>query len=84
MYSKSYYNLLTADDGDLTAEELGRKRFCEALPKPVVTSLLLKAGELSKEVVRLERERDEILDFLNGYNYADFLQTADQKDGDAD
>lgn len=73
MYSKNYHNLLTADDFNLTEEERERKRFCEALPKSVVSSLLIKAGELAKEVERIEKERDEILDFLNGYNYADFI-----------
>lgn len=83
MYSKSYYNLIATDDCDLTREEILRKRFCEALPKSVVTALLLKAGEISKEVVRLEKQRDEILDFLNGYNYADFM-IEDEKDGEAE
>lgn len=83
MYSKSYYNLIATDDCELTGEEICRKRFCQALPQSVVTTLLLKVGELSKEVMRLEQQRDEIIDFLNGCRYADFLQhQEDQKDGD--
>ncbi len=81
MYSKSYYNLLATDNSELTTEELARKRFCEALPDSVVTALTIKAEELRKEVMRLEKQRDEIIDFLNGFNCGDFF---DVKEGDAD
>ena len=82
MYIKSYYNLLATDDCELTAEERARKRFCEALPASVVTALVFKAEELRKEVMRIEKQRDEIIDFLNGFNYGDFI--AGKEEGDAD
>lgn len=81
MYIKSYYNLLATDNSELTTEELARKRFCEAIPASVVTALTIKAEELRKEVMRLEKQRDEIIDFLNGFNYADFIGV---KEGDTD
>lgn len=82
MLIKSYYNLLATDNSELTTEELARKRFCEALPESVVTALTIKAEELRKEVLRLEKQRDEIIDFLNGFNYVDFING--KKEGYAD
>ena len=82
---KPYSELILADESELTDEEVHRKQFCESLPDTVVTALVLRAEALRKEVMRIEQERDEIIDFLNGYCWRDFSPFEyPKKDGDAE
>lgn len=82
---KPYSELILADDSELTDEERHRRQFCEALPDSVVAALALRSERIREEVMRLEKERDEIIDFLNGYNWQDFLpRFGDKKDGESE
>lgn len=84
MPSKDYYDLVSTDYIDLSDEERMRKLFCEALPDSVVAALAVRAEKIRDEVMRLEKERDEIIDFLNGYGWRDFCPPFEYpaKDGD--
>lgn len=86
MPSKDYYDLVSTDYIDLSDEERMRKLFCEALPDSVVAALAVRAEKIRDEVMRLEKERDEIIDFLNGYCWQDFCPPFEYntKDGDAE
>lgn len=85
MSSKDYYDLVSTDYRDLSDEERKRKLFCEALPDSVVAALAVRAEKIRDEVMRLEKERDEIIDFLNGYCWREFTPFEyPTKDGDAE
>ena len=86
MPSKDYYDLISTDYIDLSDEERNRKLFCEALPDSVVAALAVRAEKIRDEVMRLEKERDEIIDFLNGHDWQDFYPPFEYptKDGDAE
>lgn len=85
MPSKDYYDLISTDYAALSDEDRKRKLFCEALPESVVAVLAVRAEKIKDEVMRLEKERDEIMDFLNGYDWSDFFRPFESyktKDGD--
>lgn len=84
--TKAYYDLISADYSELTDDERKRKLFCEALPESVVAALTVRAEKIRDEVLRLEKERDEIIDFLNGFCWMDFCPPFEyiDKDGDAE
>lgn len=86
MFSKGYYDLISTDYDKLTDEERKRKLFCEALPDSVVAALVVRSEKILEEVKRLEKERDEIIDFLNGHDWQDFCPPFDYpvKEGDAE
>lgn len=87
MYTKTYYDLIAADYADLTDEERKRKLFCEAIPESVASTLAVRAERIRDEVMRLEKERDEIIEFLYGYKWMDFcppFESDSTKDGDDD
>ena len=86
MPSKDYYDLVSTDYKELTDEERRRKLFCESLPESVVAALAVRAEKIRDEVMRLEKERDEIIDFLNGYCWRDFCPPFEYntEDGDAE
>ena len=83
---KTYYDLIASDYSELTEEDVNRKRFVEALPESVVTALAVRAAKIRDEVMRLEAERDTILDFLNGCCWQKFCPPFEYptKDGDTD
>lgn len=86
MPSKDYYDLVSTDYKELTDEERRRKLFCESLPESVVATLAVRAEKIRDEVMRLEKERDEIIDFLNGHDWQNFCPPFEYptKDGDAE
>ena len=80
MKYKPYSELIWADDSQLTDEEINRKRFCESIPDSVVSALAVRADNIANEVKRLEKERDEIIDFVNGCYWHYFLNNYDWQD----
>lgn len=74
MNIKRFYNLLATDDADLTETERLRKRWCEKLPASVVAVLTARICEKQAEVQRLEKEIDELSDYLDGFYYLENMQ----------
>lgn len=77
MATKRFYNLLATDDDDLTDDELLRKRWCEQLPTSVVSVLTARICEKQAEVMRIEKEIDELSDYLDGYFYLDKIKNSE-------
>lgn len=75
MAIKRFYNLLATDDADLTETERLRKRWCEMLPASVVAVLTARICEKKAEVQRIEKEIDELSDYLDGFYYLDHIQS---------
>ena len=77
---KGYHELMSANPENLDESELVRRRFFETIPVSVVAALSAIVAQKQKEVVNLEREIDEILDFLSGFTYLE--ATHNSKTGD--
>lgn len=63
---KDYRKLLEADDASLDCDEMIRLRRVMEIPQIVRDALEERIAEIADTVKRLERERDAIVDFLNG------------------
>lgn len=55
-----------AETGPMDGNEAERLKRHIAIPEPIKALCLAEVKRLTEEVMKLERERDEILDYLNG------------------
>lgn len=80
-----YKDLIETPLEDLeTDEDRLRKKWCEALPKSVVASITASVNEKQKEIIRLSREVDELLDFVEGWFYVEKAKAKPENGGDAE
>lgn len=63
---RSWMDLLSAEESTLDCDETTRLRRINETPVPVRAALLRRVDDITDAVMELERERDSILDFLNG------------------
>ena len=64
-----YYDLLTKPVLELTDAERAQLERAEKIPPAVRTICEARFTALTAEIVKLEEERNEIRDFLDGYDY---------------
>lgn len=62
----TYYELLKKDKCKLTYDEREQLKRCQNIPSSVRQTMEAKMTELGQEVIKLEKDYDEIFDFLNG------------------
>ena len=63
---RTYHQLLTLDEYELSSYEKERLANIRKIPDKVRETLEIRAEELRKNIIDLEAERDNIIDFLNG------------------
>lgn len=63
---RSWTDLIVAEESTLDCDETIRLRRINEIPVPVRAALLRRVDDITDEVMELERERDAIIDFLNG------------------
>lgn len=62
----AYDVLLSSRAESLTDDEKARLRRIKAIPRPVFDAALARVEDLRGQVIALEAEMDEIIDYLNG------------------
>ena len=63
---RNYRELLADRDNIKDHDEMIRLYRIEAIPEAVRVILENRAADLREEIMRLEKERDQIINFLNG------------------
>lgn len=66
---KTYYELLTMDRNVLTEDDRRQLERAERIPPSARTVCEARISKITAEIVKLEEERDELADFLNGIEY---------------
>lgn len=64
---KDYHQLKETPPEQMTPDEAERFLRADTIPESVRSALEVKAASLMTEVMRIEKKRDEILDYLNGF-----------------
>ena len=66
---RTYYELLTMNKDMLTYDEKKQLERAERIPPSARTACESRLTRITAEIVKLEEERDELADFLNGIEY---------------
>ena len=66
---KTYYDLLTKPVQDLTYDEKVQLQRAEKIPPAARRICEVRVNELISEIIKLEKEKDELSDWLNGIDY---------------
>ena len=66
---KTYYEMLKTDRNELDVIERDRFEKARAIPPSVRRVAEARVTELTNQILELEKETDELKDFLDGYTY---------------
>lgn len=66
---KTYYDLLTKPAMELTYDEKRQLERADKIPPSARSICEARVTKITAEIVKLEEERDELVDWLNGIEY---------------